>query len=130
MDTLLLVVTHLFQWDLFWPLFQFLPLVLFQRGGWCLGWFVTSDPSGMFRNPKVDSLTSDMCVHWHSLSAVLLLYASCIDVSFSNRLLSALTEHKNVSFSFQKAELQPDFLCGRNDHLLILFSLSIMFLVC
>jgi len=83
----------------------------------------------MFRNPKVDSLTCDMCVHWHSFSAVLLLYASCVDMSFSNRLLSALTEHKNVSFSFQKAELQPNFLYGRN-HLLILFSLSIMFLVC
>ena len=24
--------------------------------GWRLGWFVTSDPSGMFRNPKVESL--------------------------------------------------------------------------
>uniref|UniRef100_A0A6N2NF95 Aminotransferase class I/classII large domain-containing protein n=1 Tax=Salix viminalis TaxID=40686 RepID=A0A6N2NF95_SALVM len=58
--------------------------------GWRLGWFVTSDPSGMFRNPKVDSLNSDMCVYWYSISVVLLLYASCIDMSFSNRLSNVL----------------------------------------
>ena len=131
MDTLLLVVTHLFQWDLL-AIVPVLTLGTLSKR-WMVPWLACEKWSlwalACLEIPRLTPLLLICVVHWHSFSAVLLLYASCIDVSFSNRLLSALTEHKNVSFSFQKAELQPNFLYGRN-HLLILFSLSIMFLVC